>query len=192
MPAPAPAPAPSAALLTADEFERLRGEEGYLLELVRGVVVRERAPRPIHGRLQSRMAHRLESWMEVRKERGAVVVHTGFVVATDPDTVRIPDVAYVSAARIPEAAYEAGLWRFGPDLAVEVTSPSNTWTDIQERVTDYLGAGTPLVWVVDPPTRTVTAYRPGIRAQRFDESGEMEGEDVLPGFRLRLAEFFDV
>jgi Uma2 family endonuclease len=180
------------ALLTADEFERLPGQEGYLLELVRGVVVRERGPGPLHGRLQSRMAHLLESWMEQRKERGGVLVHAGFVLATGPDTVRLPDVAYVSAPRVPESGYGNRLWRLSPDLAVEVISPSNTWTEIQEKVTDYFAAGTPLVWVVDPPTRTVTVYRPEVRAERLDESGALDGEDVLPGFRVRLAEYFDV
>ena len=189
IPTPLPADSP---LVTADEFERLPAEEGWLFELVRGVVVREKSPRPLHGRLQSRMAYKLESWLEGRNEGGAVLVHAGFRLASGPDTVRAPDVAYVSAGRIPESPYSGGLWRLGPNLVVEVTSPSNTWTDIQERVTDYLGAGTPLVWVVDPPTRTVTVYRPGVRAERLDEAGELEGEDVLPGFRLRLGEFFDV
>jgi Uma2 family endonuclease len=138
------------------------------------------------------MAYLIESWMALRKERGGVLVHAGFVLATDPDTVRLPDVAYVSATRVPESGYGNRLWRLGPDLAVEVISPSNTWTEIQKKVTDYFGAGTPLVWVVDPPTRTVTVYRPDVRAERLDESGELDGEDVLPGFRLRLAEYFDV
>jgi Uma2 family endonuclease len=138
------------------------------------------------------MAYHLESWLEERGERGSIVVNDGFVLATGPDTIRRPDVAYVSAGRLPETSYGGSLWRIHPDLAVEVTSPSNTWTDIQERVTDYLRAGTTLVWVVDPPTRTVTVYRPAVRAERLDESGLLEGEDHLPGFRLALAEFFDV
>jgi Uma2 family endonuclease len=189
---PAPETIPHDVLLTVDQFQRLPDEEGWLFELVRGHVVRERAPGPLHGRLQSRMAYHLESWMERRKERGAVMVHAGFVLASDPDTVRIPDVAYVSSARIPEAGYSGRLWRLGPDVVVEVTSPSNTWTDIQERVNDYLGAGTALVWVVDPPTRTVTVYRRGASAERLDGSGELDGEDVLPEFRLRLGELFEV
>ena len=184
--------------ITAEEFERMPQEEGSLVELVRGtlvresVVLRERGPRPLHGRLQARIAYLLETWMVQRRERGAIVVHTGFVVATDPDTVRLPDVAYVSEARMPEARYGAGLWRLGPDLAVEVTSPTNTWTEMQDKVTDYLGAGTSMVWVIDPPTRTVTVYRSGAAATRLDETGTLDGEDALPGFAARLAEFFDI
>jgi Uma2 family endonuclease len=185
-------PAASQPLLTAEEFEQLPSEPDALFELVRGLVVRERAPRPLHGRLQNRMGYLLEAWMEGRGEKGAVLAHAGFVVATDPDTVRIPDVAYVSADRIPPDGYGSGLWRLGPDLVVEVTSPSNSWTDIQERVTDYLRVGTPLIWVVDPPTRTMTVYRPEVRAERLDESGLLEGGDVLPGFDVSLAALFDL
>ena len=152
MTAPTPLPA-DGPLLTADEFERHPGEEGWFYELVRGVVVRERIPGPLHGRLQSRMAAELEGWLKERKERGAVLLHVGFRLARDPDTARAPDVAYVSTARIPDSPYSGARWSLAPDLVVEVTSPSNTWTDIQERVTDYLGAGSSMVWVVDPPTR---------------------------------------
>jgi hypothetical protein len=64
--------------VTAEEFARMPGENGWLFELVRGTVVHERGPVPLHGRLQSRMAHLLESWMEGRNERGAVLVHTSW------------------------------------------------------------------------------------------------------------------
>jgi Uma2 family endonuclease len=74
---------------------------------------------------------------------------------------------------------------------VEVSSPSNTWTEIQERVDDYLAAGTRSVWVVDPPTRTVTVYRTGAEAHRLDAGAELVDE-VLPGVRVRLADLFDI
>lgn len=120
------------------------------------------------------------------------MTHTGFVLEEDPPTARLPDVAWVPPERVPETGYGTSLWRQGPDLAVEVTSPSNSWTEIQEKVTEYLAAGTRLVWVVDPPTRTVTTYRPGVRARRLSVGEELDGEDVLPGFGVDLAEYFDV
>jgi Uma2 family endonuclease len=180
-------------LLTLEEFLRLPEEEAYKVELVRGMVVREPqpGPGPLHGRLQSRIAHLLESWMDANGDRGAALVDTAFVLAEDPGTVRIPDVAYVAPARIPPGGYGRGLWHLGPDLAVEVSSPSNTWTEIQERVDDYLAAGTRSVWVVDPPTRTVTVYRTGAEAHRLDAGAELVDE-VLPGFRVRLADLFDI
>lgn len=185
------APASTRRSVTADEFTVMSMTDDRLYELVRGRVVREKGyTRPIHGRLESRMAHLLESWMEERNDGGAVMTNSSFVVATDPDTVRRPDVAYISAERIPESRYGPAIWRLGPDVVVEVTSPSNTWTDIQERVTDYFSAGTRLVWVVDPPTRTVTVYRQDVRAQRLGTNAELEGEDALPGFRVRLDRLF--
>lgn len=188
-------PASAEPLITADEFaEMVFEEDGYLYELVRGVVVREGergGPAPVHGRLQAELAYLLLEWMKGRGERGAVLTHTGYVLAGNPGTVRLPDVSYVSEARMPEATYGHGLWRMGPDLAVEVISPSNTWTEIQQRVDEYLGAGTLAVWVVDPPTRTVTAYRPGAEARRLDASADLTDE-VLPGFRVPLERLFDV
>ena len=181
-------------LMTVEEFERIPEEEGYRIELVRGMLIRERepGPHPLHARLQSRMAYLLESWMAQRGERGAVMTNGAFVLAVDPGTVRIPDVAYVSRERIPEQGYGRGIWRLGPDLVVEVTSPSNSWTEIQARVSDYLGAGSRLVWVVDPPTRTVTVYRPDAGADRLGGDVELEGGEVVAGFRVRLAEYFDL
>jgi len=184
-------PAAAEPLLTAEEFERFQGEDEYILELVAGTVVRERAPAPLHGRLQAQMAHLLLQWVEERNRGGAVVTHTGFVLRRNPDTVRLPDVAHVSAERMPESAWARGLWQMGPDLAVEVTSPSNTWTEIQRKVDDYLGAGTLAVWVVDPPTRTVTVYRPGAEARRLDAAAEL-ADDAVPGFRVPLARLFGV
>ena len=181
-------------LITADEFANMRLEEGYVHELVRGVVVREGergGPAPIHGRLQAELAYLLLEWMKSRGERGAVFTHTGYVLEGNPDTVRLPDVSYVSERRMPDAAYGGRLWRMGPDLAIEVISPSNTWTEIQQKVDEYLVAGTMAVWVVDPPTRTVTMYRPGAEARRLDVAADLTDE-VIPGFRVPLAKLFDV
>jgi Uma2 family endonuclease len=90
-----------------------------------------------------------------------------------------------------ETHYDAGFWG-APDLAVEITSPSNRAPDVQEKVTDYLDAGVRLVWVVDPHTRTVTTHAPDATARILRQTDTLNGGDVLPGFRLPLAGFFAV
>jgi Uma2 family endonuclease len=180
-------------ILTLEEYGRLPDDgDGDRVELVRGMLVRERGPGQLHGRLQSRIAYYLEKYHDARHRRGAVIVNAGFVLAEHPPTVRIPDVAYVSDERIPPARYAERWWRIGPDLVIEVASPSNTWSEIQEKVSDYFGSGTRIVWVVDPATRTVTVYRPDQAAARLEEKDELSGEDVLPDLRIRLAELFEL
>jgi Uma2 family endonuclease len=97
-------------------------------------------------------------------------------------------MAYVSRERMPPLGRK--YWRMAPDLAVEILSPSNSASDVQEKVLEYLAAGSRLVWIVDPARRTVTVYK-SARDIRILGAGEaLTGEEVLPGFRLPLAALF--
>jgi Uma2 family endonuclease len=80
--------------------------------------------------------------------------------------------------------------RVPPDLVVEVLSPSDVSYEVDRRVQDYLGAGVKLVWVVHPQSRSVHVYRPGGQGVILSERDELEGEQVLPGFRLPVREIF--
>lgn len=82
------------------------------------------------------------------------------------------------------------MWHLAPDLAVEVTSPSNSWSAIQDKVGDFLAAGARLVWVIDPPTRTATVYRPDAAAGRLAGEDEIIEGDVLPQLRIPLPALF--
>ena len=113
---------------------------------------------------------------------------TGVITERGPDTVRGPDVAYFSFARqptVPENYFEVG-----PDLAVEVLSPSNRRKQIEEKIAEYLKAGTKLVWIVDPMDRTVTIYREPLKGTVLRSGVMLEGEDVLPGFQCRVSSLF--
>lgn len=175
--------------LTAEQFAALPDESADSLELVRGRVVREPPPGPEHGSLATRLAVRLGAFVE-RNGLGVVMAETGFVVATDPDTVRAPDLSFVSRDRVPARGARGAYWRMAPDLAVEILSPSNAAPEIQEKALEYLEAGSRMVWVVDPRRRTVTVYR-SAREMRILTAGEaLTGEDVLPGFTVALDELF--
>jgi Uma2 family endonuclease len=175
-------------LLTATEFENLPEEDEYRVELVRGRLVRSPRPAPLHGRLVIRLGRVLDEFVE-KAGTGVALAEVGSLLARDPDTVRGPDLAYYSHDRIPESGYATGFWG-PPDLAVEITSPTNRVSDTQAKVTDYLDAGVRLVWVIDPPTRSVTAYTSDGTARILRSDEVLEGGDVLPGFRLPLAAFF--
>jgi Uma2 family endonuclease len=149
-------------VLTIAGFQRLPEEDAWRIELVRGRPVREPRPAPLHGRLVARLAHLLYAFAE-DASTGVVLADVGVVLARDPDTVRGPDVAFYSHGRIPASGYGGGFWG-PPDLAVEVTSPGNSATRIREKVTDYLGTGVRLVWVVAPRPRSVTVQESALAA----------------------------
>jgi Uma2 family endonuclease len=115
---------------------------------------------------------------------------TGFRLASNPDTVRAPDLAFVRRERIPAGGIPREFWTGAPDLAVEVISPSDRYTEVEEKVQDWLSAGTHMVVVVNPRTRAVTVYRAPTEVTRLTESDLFSGGDLLPGFTCRVSEFF--
>ena len=163
-------------------------EDEYVTELVRGMVVREPRPGSPHARTQFRLAYHLTDWVRAHGE-GEIYGESGFILSEDPGTVRGPDVAVVLRSHSWEG--EPGQWiRGAPELAVEVLSPSDTSSGIQQKVLEYLEFGAQLVWIVDPAARTVTVYRPDGSAMLLREEQTLTGEDVLPGFSLELTDLF--
>ena len=115
-----------------------------------------------------------------------------YILARNPDTVVIPDCAFVRRDRLPRGVVPKGYAPVAPDLAIEVRSP---WTepssiDIGRKQELYRRAGVPLVWWVYPDRRAVEVYRDGELAADLAEGDELDGEAVLPGFRLPVAEIF--
>lgn len=182
---------PGDRLITAEQFERWPEENGYRLELVRGRIVREPGPAPLHARVDAELTARLHQFVKARGV-GVVLASCGFTLFRNPDTVRVPDISYVCTERIPPRGYSGGFWALAPDLAVEILSPSNAMTEIHEKVLEYLDAGSQMVWVVDPVRRTITVYRSpsDIRILRDDEM--LDGGEVLPGFQVSLSGLFKI
>ena len=176
--------------VTLEQYARLPEDERWNVEAVRGRLVREPRPAPLHNRVQARFIHLLEAHEDAQRTGGAVLPETEFVLSVDPLTVRIPDVAWVSASRVPANGYSLPRWHFAPDLAVEVVSPRNTRQALEERVADYLSAGSRLVWVADPRPRTVTVHQPGAEPVLLGVMDELSGSDVLPGFRVPVLRVF--
>ncbi len=115
----------------------------------------------------------------------------GYVLFPDqPNRVRRPDISFVRRERFPGGEIPEGWFHLAPDLAVEILSPNNTAPQIASRITDYLSAGVPLLWVIDPATRLVQIFRGGGSAAWLIGSGELKGENVLPGFTCRVEDIF--
>lgn len=188
----ATAESPEREYVTLEQYASMPEDEFYKVEAVRGRLIREPRPAPLHARVQSRLVYLLEAYERAHRTGGAAVIEVEFVLSVEPLTVRVPDVAWVSAVRIPERGYTLPRWHVAPDLAAEVVSPRNRRRDLEERVGDYILAGSRLVWVVDPRTRTVAVHRPGEEPLRLGVMDELTGDDVLPGFRAPLLELFPV
>jgi Uma2 family endonuclease len=105
----------------------------------------------------------------------------------DPRKIRRPDVSFIVCDPSTFAA-PLGSYTSAPDLIVEVLSPSNTMTDIAERVDDFLAAGTKLAWVIDPVLRTALIHYPDDTIKKVRDGGILSGEAVLPGFTLPLSD----
>ena len=167
-------------------------EDGFNYELQAGVLVSEPAPGFRHGRIMVTIAAILRA--HVREQRLGVVLagDSGFILARKPDTVRGPDVAFLSRERFERSGDTVKAFAGAPDLAVEVLSPSNTPAAMHAKVADYLAAGSRLVWVVDPEARIVTVYASLLSPRNLGEDETLDGDDVVPGFRVRVGELFEV
>jgi Uma2 family endonuclease len=144
-----------------------------------------------HGAISAGLIVQLGAYVRKHKLGRVFTSETGFWITRDPDTVRAPDAAFVRTARIPKSGLPIGFWPGAPDLAVEVTSPSDTLEEVEDKVQQWLASGTALVWVVNPKRRTVTVYSSPSQATILAVNDELDGGEVLPGFRIRVSEIFD-
>lgn len=175
--------------ITADELLHIP-EDGFQYELVKGRLVKVMAAGAEHGVIEIRLITVLTDHVE-RNELGLVFPgDTGFKLESDPDTVRAPDVAFVRAGRIPPTGVPKGFWEGAPDLAVEILSPTNTAAQIREKLAEYLSLGSTQVWVVDPRRKTVTIHQRDVAPRVLNEGDEIDGGDLLPGFRYPVARLF--
>ena len=176
------------ALLTADDLVRLQPPDKRT-ELVRGrMIVREPAGFR-HGDVAMTISLLIGPFVKKHGLGRTFAAETGFKLFTNPDTVRAPDVAFVSHERIPDPI-PRGFAPFAPDLAVEVLSPDDRPGEVLEKVADWLKAGTRLVWVIDPDRRSARVYREDGTISNLTDADALDGDDVLPGFTCTVGELF--
>jgi Uma2 family endonuclease len=180
-------PAPGTATV-ADVIE-IHAREKKLFELVDGVLV-EKGMGYWESVLAVAIAAALREFVNPRK-LGKVSGESG-MMQLEPDQLRMPDVAFVSAPRLPKGeARQDPAPILAPDLAVEVLSKTNTKREIERKRREYFAAGTRLAWIVDPKTRTVEVYTSPDKADAtLTQTDVLTGGDVLPGFTLDLRKLF--
>jgi Uma2 family endonuclease len=159
---------------------------GKWTELVRGVLRVSEPPGIRHGIAAARLSFHLAQHVYAHGLGEIASQDTGFQIASDPDTVRAPDVAFLSNERLSDVrplGYAAG----APDLAVEILSPGDRPAEVLEKIADWLRAGTRLVWVLDLERRIARVHRADGSIALVPQDGAFDGEDVLPGFTCGLA-----
>ena len=175
--------------LTAEELLRL-STTGRRYELVKGKLFEMPLAGGRHGSAAMRIGALMGAYARANQLGEVFAAETGFVLRRDPDTVRAPDASFITRDRLPEGELPVGYLEIIPDLAVEVVSPSDTPSEVRDKVGDWLRAGTRLVWVIDPATRSATVYRSMDDFETLSESDELAGAEVVPGFTGSIQELF--
>jgi Uma2 family endonuclease len=177
-----------ARVVTADEL-LMMPHRGVRRELVRGEVREMAPPGEEHAESTTELVRLLGNHVRAHG-LGKVYVELGFRLASDPDTVLIPDVSFVRADRIvagpPNRGYRSG----APDLAVEVLSPNDSAEEVEEKVFLWLLAGCRMVVVANPRIRSATVYRSFKDVTVLSQDETLDGGDVVPGWTLPLRELF--
>jgi Uma2 family endonuclease len=179
---------PEPGTATEKDVLRINDHENCLCELVDGILVEKAMGYP-ESFLAAALIIYLGQWVRPRK-LGKVSAPDG-TLRFRPGLVRMPDVAFVSWARMPKRrAPTKQIPDLIPDLAVEILSPSNTRREMANKLREYFRAGVRLVWYVDPETRTVAVYTSPKRCVTLTAEQTLDGGEVLPGFTLPLHELF--
>ena len=180
---------PATKLLTADDLLRLDAE-GVRGELIRGELSETMPAGHRHGKIVMNLGAELRNFVKPRKLGTLVASDSGVLLERDPDTVREPDVAFFSAEKIPLDADIPGYAESVPDLVVEVSSPGDSRTAVNDKALMWLRYGVRLVWVVYPESRAVDVHREGRPVAALGENDALNGMDVLPGFSCPVRDVF--
>ena len=175
-------------LMTAEELLAMP-DDGYRYELVRGELRKMAPAGRVHGKRGNRVNYSLSAHVYENDLGEVYLAESGFHLEIDPDHVLAPDIAFVTKEREEAFPDADGYFPGPPYLAVEVVSPNDRYTEVAEKVAEWLAAGTRMVVVMNPRNRTVQAHTPG-GVSELTEGDTLDGGDVVPGWRMPVADIF--
>ena len=177
-----------AKIITADDLLAMSSKGRY--ELTEGRLIEMSPPGSEHGLIVFSISLVVGNYVKQKKLGKVFAAETGFRLSRNPDTVRAPDVAFVSSARMP-GKLPKGYMDIAPDLVVEVVSPSDDADDMQLKIKEWLDAGAKMVCYVYPSSRQVVVYRSLRDVRVLTETDTLTGDDILPDFSLPVKEIFE-
>lgn len=173
---------------TEDDLVLLAEKHDILCELVDGILVEK----PV-GYYESRLAIVLVHLIEAYLDHNPIAIAAGESgpFRTVPDHVRMPDISVILVSRVTDQMLRTQkVLHVAPDLAIEVLSESNTQKEMARKLREYFKAGVRLVWYIDPKTETARVYRSPKQCETIAGHQMLSGDDVLPGFAVRLSDVF--
>ena len=176
-------------LITGEEVLAMGDIGPY--ELVEGRIVPMSPTGHKHARYESNFDEFIKSFVRQNNLGYVLVGEVGIYTHRNPDTVRGADVAFISHERYAQQKEGSGFLEVAPELVVEILSPDDRWSEVMRKLREYFSIGVKLVWVADPATRTVYAYRSLTDVREFPETATLPGDDVLPGFSVPVAALFE-
>ncbi|MFO0899919.1 MAG: Uma2 family endonuclease [Pirellulales bacterium] len=176
-------------LLTADDFRQLP-EDGHLYELVRGCAIMMVRPGYRHGRVCGEVVRLLGNYYAQHALGTVIGNDAGVITQRDPDTVRGPDVAFYSFARVPRDADPVGYPDSPPEIVFEVLSPHDRWSEVLSMAGEYLQAGVSVVCILDPEARTATVCRADGPPLVLAHDQDLALPELHAEFRVPVAQFF--
>jgi Uma2 family endonuclease len=156
----------------------------------------ERREVPHMGALAGFMASMLMAHLNsfaLPQKLGIAVCEVLFRLRASPLLERRPDLAFVAYDRLPNPILpdeDPRVWEVVPNLAAEVVSPTNTFDEILDKIRDYFANGVQLVWVIHPRHRLAYVYQSPTQNRILQETDDLEGGNVLPGFRVTIRDLF--
>lgn len=177
----------TAQLVTATDFADLP-DDGYRYELAKGCLIRDQVPGFEHWRIVMRLGYELESWSR-QTGTGYVTPEGGYKIGSNPDTVRVPDVAFISHGRV--VGTPSGFVEGASDLAIEVVSPHDRMGDVLDKVREYFEAGVVQVWIVIPQNRTVMIHRLIQDVTVLNDSDTLIGDGPVAGLEVAVTDLFE-
>ena len=178
-------------LLTADDLLRLHGE-GVRGELIRGVLCENMAAGGEHGEIVMNLGAQIMSFMRPRRLGRLAGSDTGVRLERNPDTVREPDLLFISAERLPLDVRTSEYYEVVPDLVVEIASPIDSRRSVNDKARMWHSHGVRLVWAAYPDTRSVDVHSEDGSIVTLNENDALDGGDVLPGFTCPVSDMFEV
>lgn len=179
------------ALLTAQDLLNLPDDGFHRHELVRGRLLVREPTKFRHGSTAARLGALLAMHVYKHKLGAITMAEGGYLLTTNPDTVRAPDVGFLQTSRVPQGEAQDFYVTYAPDLAVEVLSPSNRRAEINRKLGEYFAGGARLVWIVDPKRQTITVCHSPETKYVLSIKDTLDGEDVLPGFQCPVEDVFN-
>jgi Uma2 family endonuclease len=174
---------------TEEDALWLDDHEDRICELVDGVLV-EKVMSSYESLLAMLLGFLLQEFLE--KHPLGVILGEAGQLRILPKKLRVPDVAFIAWDRFPDGKLPKDrVYRVAPDLAVEFLSDGNTPLEMERKLDEYFEAGVRLVWYIDPRSRTASIHIARNSETKIDVEGFLDGQDVLPGFSLRLGELFE-